>query len=319
MDYGDLFGRGWGIIWSRLYLLALGFLAVLGAGTLGGGRGQVDQQVLANELASFDVFVDFLLRFIRQNGPLFLTVLVIGFAIGIPFWLLRLVAQGGLIAAVARHEYGESFGFGDSLRLGLAKLPGMIGLHVVLYGPVYLISFLAVVGAVFYFAQNLPASFETEAELAQLFAVLFSAFGLLCVASLCVIWPLWIFLTTIYAFAQRGLVLSDLGIFASTGRGWLILRRNFADIFLLLLLYFLITAVVGIFNGIVAAVFVNLLPLANWLDLMLAGRVTAADFVPLYAAGFVQALLAAAVFSIWTAVRSAVTTLAYNEFVENTA
>ena len=36
MDYGQLFRRGWEIVWQNKYLFVLGFLAALGAGGNGG-------------------------------------------------------------------------------------------------------------------------------------------------------------------------------------------------------------------------------------------------------------------------------------------
>ncbi len=316
MDYGQLFRRGWEIVWQNKFLFILGFLAALGAG---GGSGSGTNYSFSSSGTSTTNpfppdFVNEVVLFWSRYGGLILGLACFFFILGIVFWLIRLAAQGGLIEAVDRIEAGEKMSFGTAFSAGVARLGSLVGLHILINAPFILFGLIfAGVGGSFFVAVMRQGGTISEST-GGLFALLAVCGGLLT----CLMIPVGIIITIVYPFAQRGLLLQKLGVIGSIRHGWQVVRDNVGDVLLLIVAFL----VIGFLFGLVTAVFT--IPLAFLaagpfiLDAIRGNNFTfgTTQIVTLAFGGICLGLVAAAVNSVLTAYRSATVTLAYQHFVQ---
>ncbi|MCB9421853.1 MAG: hypothetical protein H6667_18780 [Ardenticatenaceae bacterium] len=322
MDFGSLLKRSWNIVWNNKFLFVLGFLAALGSGGTngnGGGRGNFNYNFGPNDVPA--EILDQLQRFWTQYGALVIGLVCLGIIVSIILWLVRLVAQAGLISSVARIEAGEKVTFSEAFAAGVGKLGRVIGVNVVMYGPFTLfgilagIAGLATAGAAIGSAVNGASNADIEA--------MFGGIGIfwVCIGCIgCLIVPLVIFVTAIYPFAQRGAVLQDLGVIESIRHGWQVLKANTSDVILLIVLFIVLGIVFGLATVIVLLPFalVSLGPgLASLM--MSGGSFDTGNILLLAGGGICIGLVGAAVNSIMVAFRSTAVTLAYQEFTNKKA
>ncbi|MBK8901725.1 MAG: hypothetical protein IPM53_11115 [Anaerolineaceae bacterium] len=318
MDYGQLFRRSWDIVWQNKYLFILGFLAALGAGGVGSGTNYNFPSSSTSTTSPFPPdFAEEVARFWSQYGGLILGLICFFIILGIVFWLIRLAAQGGLIEAVDRIEAGEKMSFGSAFSAGVARIGGLVGLHLLINLPFIIFGLVfGVVGGSF-FMTALRQGGEISEATGGTFAILAVCGGLVG----CLLVPLGLLVQVIYPFAQRGLVLQRLGVTDSIRHGWRVVRDNVGDVLLLIIAFL----VIGFLFGLVTAVFT--IPLAFLaagpfvLDAIQGNEITfgMTEIVTLAFGGICLGLVAAAVNSVLTAYRSATVTLAYQHFVEKQA
>ena len=235
MDYGQLFRRSWEIVWQNKFLFVLGFLAALGAGgNSGSGVNYNIPSSSSSPTAPFPTdFIDEVTSFWAEFGGLIIGLLCFFFILGIVFWLIRLAAQGGLIESVDRIEAGEKMSFGSAFSAGVSRIGGLVGLHLVINGPFILLGLIFFgVGASFFTTAIRDGGTISEAT-GGLFSILAICGGLLA----CVLVPLGIIVTVIYPFAQRGLILKQMGIIESIRHGWQVVRDNVGDVILLIIAF----------------------------------------------------------------------------------
>ena len=158
MDFGNLFSRSWNIVWGNKWMIVLGFLAALGAGASGGNSGS-NMNYTFDEATLNPEFADQAAEMIAAASAAVLLLLCLAIIVGLVLWILRLTAQAGLIEGAARLDAGEKMGFGDALRAGWGHIWNMIGLNIVLFGLLFVISL--VVGL----ALDKPALSDELAEL----------------------------------------------------------------------------------------------------------------------------------------------------------
>lgn len=316
MDFGNLLKRSWGIVWNNKFLFVLGFLAALGSGGNGGGgsNGNFNYQFGSGDVPS--EMLDQIVQFWARYGALVIGLGCLLVIIAIVLWLVRLIAQAGMISAVDRIEAGEKLTFGEAFSAGVGKLGRMVGVNVIMYGPFTLFGLLAG-GAGLATAWTAISTAAAGANQSDIEA-LFGGLGIfwVCVACLaCLIVPLLLFVSVIYPFAQRGAVLQDLGAIDSIRHGWQVVKTNAGDVVLLVVLF----VVLGILFGL--ATFVVLIPLAvvslapGIASMVISGgSFDAGNILLLAGGGICIGLVAAAVNSIMVAFRSTAVTLAYQEF-----
>ncbi|MCA9969121.1 MAG: hypothetical protein KC425_02845 [Anaerolineales bacterium] len=311
MDFGNLFSRAWQIVWRNKFLFVLGFLASLGS------NGGSNSSSIRGDASSFDVppgTMDTAEQFFAQYGGLLLAGACVLMMLGIVLWLLRLTAQGGLISAADRIDRGEQVSFGEAFAAGASKLGRLIGVNLLMYGPFLLLGLLAfgVFGLTVGTAvlQELSGGSAAE-EILTAFLGFFACFGLLA----CLLVPLWLLVSLIYPFAQRGVVLGERGVVDAIRHGWQIVRANAGDVLILAVIFVILGIVVGF------AAFIIILPLGLLLfvpaivGLASGGSIGVGEVVYLLGSGICVGLLAAAVNSILVAFRSTAVTLAYREFL----
>ncbi|MBK7896133.1 MAG: hypothetical protein IPJ90_14905 [Anaerolineaceae bacterium] len=313
MDYGKLFRRGWEVVWQNKYLFILGFLAALGGGSGGSSGGNFNYSIPGPSGSDVpaEMFEEFT-QFWTQYGGLILGLVCFFFILGIVFWLIRLAAVGGLIESVDRIEAGEQMSFGKAFSAGVARIWSLVGLSVMLNLPFILIGLLfAGLGTSFLVTAVNSGDMATPPRFLGLF---FACAGLFA----CLLVPLGIVVAVVQPFAQRGLMLKQLGVVDSIRHGWQVVRDNIGDILLLGIAFL----VIGFLFGLVTLVFT--LPfafLAMGPFLLDAIQGNTIDFgmtevLSLAFGGICLGLVGAAVNSVLTAYRSATVTLAYHHFVQ---
>jgi hypothetical protein len=314
MDYGKLLSRAWNIVWNHKFMIILGFLAALGAGGSGanfnfnlGGR-DVDMppgvaQDIERMIADLAVFV-----------PLLLGVACLAMLLGVFLWLIRLVAQAGMIDAAARLDEGEKVTFGQAFGAGTAKILPMVGLNIVLYGVFLIVAIVAIVALFGTVGVAIAGTLGGEPDLEALiggFGLIFLCVGLLACLSI----PLYFIISVIYPFAQRGVVLRNLGVMAAIGHAWNVIKRNLADVLLLIVLFFFLQIVVSVLAALILVPLALLIMGPVVLNMLTTGGIGIGSVLTLVGGGICLGVLAAIVNAILVAFRSTTVTLAYQEFL----
>jgi hypothetical protein len=316
MDYGKLFRRGWEIAWQNKYLFILGFLAALGGGS-GGSSGSNFNFSMPGPSGTdpfpSDSFNEFT-TFWGDYGGLVVGLVCFFFILGIVFWLVRLAAQGGLIESVDRIEAGEKMSFGSAFSAGVARIWSLVGLNLLLNLPFIIVGLLfAGLGASFVVTavNNGDIGASSPPEFLGLF---FACLGLFA----CILVPLGILVTIIQPFAQRGLMLKQLGVVASVRHGWQVVRDNVGDVILLVIAFLVIGFLFGLVTLVVTVPFAFLAAGPFLLDLIQGNEFNfgMTEVVTLAFGGICLGLVGAAVNSVVTTYRSATVTLAYHHFVQ---
>ena len=125
-----------------------------------------------------------------------------------------------------------------------------------------------------------------------------------------------ILVNVIYTFAQRAIVLEDLGVIDSIRRGWDVIRANLGEVIILLILFLLLGFVV---SAIIAAIFIPLgaLSFGPGAVRMFSGEaLSGLDVFLMVVGGFALVVIVAAIRSFYVAFRSSAFTLAFQEFTD---
>ncbi len=317
MDYGNLLQRSWNIVWNNKFMFVLGFLAALGSGGSGGGNSGGSNFNFSGSADDFDVPVEMLEtleQYWVQFGAVIIGLTLLGIVLSIVFWLVRLVAQAGLISSAARIDAGEKVSFGDAFGVGTEMIGKMLGLNILMYGPFFLFGLIMFgVGAAI-FAPIVMAEFSgNSAQAVEDFGSL-GIFGLCAGVLACLAVPLSLFVSVIYPFAQRGVVLKEMGTVESVRHGFQVVRENAGDVILLIVLFLVLGFVFGIIMAIVLIPFAFLAMGPAFLSLIAGEGFEAIDFALMAGGAVCLGLVGAAVNSIMIAFRSTTVTLAYQEF-----
>jgi hypothetical protein len=315
MDYGKLFRRSWEIVWQNKFLFILGFLAALGGSSGGGSGGNYNFSVpgpSGSDTFPADVFAE-IMDFWAEYGGLILGLLCFLFILGIVFWLIRLSAQGGMIEAVDRIEAGEKMTFRMAFSAGVQRIRGLVGLNLLLNAPFIIFGLLfAGVGASFLLS---AAQGSGAADAPERLLTIFAVCGGL---AACLLVPLGLLVLVVQPFAQRGLMLRQLGIVASIRHGWQVVRENVGDVILLIIAFLVIGFLFGLVTAVFAIPFAFLAFGPVLLDAIQGNEFSLGtmEIVSLAFGGICLGLISAAVNSILTAYRSATVTLAYQQFAQ---
>ncbi|WP_420627912.1 DUF7544 domain-containing protein [Candidatus Leptofilum sp.] len=317
MDFGKLFRRGWEVVWQNKFLFILGFLAALG-GSGGGSSGGNFNYNIPSSSTSTEPFppeiIDQFNSFWADFGGLVLGLGCFLFILGIVFWLIRLAAQGGLIEAVDRIEAGEKMSFGSAFSAGVARIGGLVGLNLLLNLPFIL--FGLVIGGGFAFVGF--SLFQEGGNMTEAMAGTISILAICGGLLACLLVPLGLIVTFLQPFAQRGLVIKQLGVMDSIRHGWDVLRQNLGDILLLGIAFFVLGILVGFVSLFVMVPLAFLAAGPVLFDLFQGNQIDfgMSDIVLLAFGGICLGLAGAAINSILTAYRSATVTLAYQQFIQ---
>lgn len=311
MDYGNILSRAWQIVWQNKFMIVLGFLAALGSSGGGGGGGRN----MSFDNSDFEAFPDVANQaeaFFTEFWPLLLAAACFFFLLGLVLWVIGLAAQGGLIHAAARLDAGEKLTFGEAFRGGWSKIGRLIGMALLLILPFVLFA-LVIGGLVF---AIVGASLFSGGEGLEAVGVLtiFAICGMICL-----IFPLTLLIIGIYAYAQRGIMLQDLGIGESISHGWHILRTHLAETIVLGLIFMVIGFIL---SAVILAVFIPFafLSFGPAIFSFIQGEAPGAfQITMLVIGGLFLAILSAAISSVVRAFQSTAVTLAYQEFLNKKA
>jgi hypothetical protein len=318
MDYAEILKRAAQIVWRHKFLWALGFLVALGSGGGGGGNSSGWQESFdpsSQATREMERAAAHLEQFWAAYAGVFIGLLCLGLLVGLVFWLVKLVAEAGLVDAVNKIEEGQKASFAQAMSGGAAVLLRMIGLKIVLALPIFLIVGLIILLSVGLFGGTIAAAFsESSAGMGAMIGAL-GLFLACLIPLLCLIFILAIFIYLIDLFAVRGIVTHNLGAIAGIQHGWDTLRNNPLEVILTAVILW----VIGLLFGF--AVAAALLPLGflfaapTFFSLLADGGVSFGA-VATTGVGLICLGIAAAVLnSIWIAYQSTAYTLAYRYFI----
>lgn len=301
MDITATIRRGWEITWNNKFLWVLGFLAALGSGNS-----------FAQYSADSSDFQGLSPEQVSAISAGLVVLICVGLILGILMALVSLAARGGLVAAAAGIDRGETYTFGQAFRAGWNKLWSLIGMSLLLFGVV-------IIGGIV-FIVLLVASGGSVAALLSMgdsvgtgSAIAGVSLLVLCLISLCcLLIPVSIALNFIHAFAFRGIMLRDLGAVESIRHGWQVVRENFANILMLALAFLVLNAIVGLIAAAILVPF-SLLVAA---PIVLLGNTDATVLQGILAVGgiLVVVVISALIGAVVAAWQSSTFTLAYQTF-----
>lgn len=315
MDYGNILRRSWDVIWNHKFMLVLGFLAALGSGVSGSGGGNNSNYTLdGSEFDRIPQVSENLAAALAAAGVIIASLLCVLFIVGIVLWLLRLTAQAGMIDAAYRLDAGEKVTFGEAIAAGWQKLGRMVGLNIVLFGIFFLMALIGVLVLVLGAGATAAGASVGEGDMGGLIAGLGMGLLALICCLMCVFLLVAIVVNVLYPFAQRAVVLEDMGVIASIGRGWRVIKENVGEVIILLLIFLLLGFLVG---AVTFAVFLPLAALSfapTAIRLLSGGAFEAMDIIVALGGLSCMILFGAAINAIFVAFRSTAFTLAYGEF-----
>ncbi|MEM7334228.1 MAG: hypothetical protein AAF490_19235 [Chloroflexota bacterium] len=319
MDYSALLKRAWELVWNNKFMFGLGFLAALASGSGGSSGGNFNTGAPVGDSTDFDVTPEIfqnLEQYWAEFAILTIAVVIFLIILSLVFWLFSLVGKAGMIDAAVRLDAGEQMTFGQAFSAGTQKLGSMAGLSLLLYLPTIIILTLLLISIGFTVGGIIAAEVagsggDFSGAAAGLGVTTLICFGLLA----CLLVPYGIFVTVVHPFAQRGLVLRDMGIVESIRHGWNVVKENIGDVLVLAVIF----AVVGVGFGILTAVIIVPVALIVFLPTILAvingGAFGILNVVMIILGVIAIGLLSAAVQSVMLAFRSTAVTLAYQQFM----
>ena len=318
MDYGNILRRSWDIIWNHKFMMVLGFLAALGSGSMNlgsrGGGGNSGFTLDGSEFDALPRLSENIGAIIAAAGILLMGLICFFIILGLVLWLLRLTAQAGLIDAASRLDGGEKVTFGEAFAAGWHRLGRMIGLNLVLFGIFIIITVVVVVLSGIAIGGSFAGMAGSGNDMGALFATLGASFIALFCCLLCVIVVFGVFVSILYPFAQRAIVLENMGVIAGIKRGWQVIRENLGEVIILLLIFLLFGFLIG---AVTLAIFIPIAAISFapiGLRLFGGGGIEFLD-VALASGGLICLILLGAVINaVYVAFRSTVVTLAYAEF-----
>lgn len=309
MDYGELVTRAWNITWNNKFLWVLGFLAAL---TSAGSNGNSFQ----NSMNESD-FVNNP-EMAAQIGALVMLLMCVFMIIGLILWLLSVAARGGLIAGVNRIDDGEKITLGEAFSAGTSKIWRLIGVYLLAYLPLIIISIVIGVVAVMAIGGSVAMGslVQNPDEAAAAIVGGMGLLGLCLCLLFCALIPVGFVLYFIAEFGTRAAVMEDMGIIESLKQGWQVFKDNLGPVILLWLIILVAGIIISLVLGIVLipfslAVFAPVLISAFSGDGAFTGLSMAWALGGSLCLGIIGALLMSVV-QTWF---SAIWTLAYKEFI----
>lgn len=343
MDYTALLKRAASIVWNNKFLWALGFLAALGGSSVsssGGGGGNFsfpsgsssspttspspggDPDFGDFNEAELEAFLD---EIARGGDPLASMPEAVAGILGIAFllmccffvffivmWFIRQVAEAGMIQSVFNIEAGQQMSFGEAMSTGMDSLWRYVSINLLLkFLPNFI--FAAIISGMALVTIGAAIGEGSDEAILGSIGLLFAClFPLLC---LLIPYTWWV--TLVYPFAQRGVTLHDLGMIDAIKHGWQTLKNNFVPIFLLGVLFFALSFVVGIALFFVVYLPILLVTFAPLFYSLIASETVGAGSAVVAGFGiFLLILVGSLVNAVLVAYRSTVFTLAYTEFMD---
>ena len=235
MDFGEVLGKAWRIVWKHKVLWIFGIFAGCSSGGGGGGGGSGWQQSWGSDQPSGPEIGSQVEQAFQQAGQWISDNLWIFIVLGLLVLLLTVIGMFlgtigkiGLIRGAFRADSGEEkLLFGELFR---GSLP--------YFWRVFLLSFLIGLAALVIF---LPLT---------IFGVVTAGIGFLCIVPLlCVLVPVLFAIGIVVQQADAAMVIEDLSMMDGVRRAWGVVKKNVGPV----LLIWLITAVIGGVIGFVLA------------------------------------------------------------------
>ncbi len=332
LNLGDILTQAWKITWKFKILWVFGIRAGCASNSNGGGNfkggssgggGGGNGNGNGADFPGGEQLSDFFRRFenlrpeqalqalLEQYLWIIVAVILALCLLWFLFYALGIMGRVGLIKGIGKADGGaESLTFGEIWGESLPYFWRMFGLWFLVGLPFFLLVLilLVVLGAGLFTAIQ---GGGTEGGIAAMLGGTMLFFFCL----LCVIGILGIFVNLILEQSQNAIVLEDLGVLASLGRGWEVFRQNWLTVIVVGLILWVIGIVVGLIIAIplmVAAIPIGVMAVAaaandSWLVLVVIGLACCAVFLPfsLLLGGVEQTYFQA----VWTLAYRRLTTL----------
>jgi hypothetical protein len=327
MDYSNLLSRSWHVVWDHKFMIVLGFLAALGSG-LGSNGNNFNYQMNGSEFQNMP-FID--APFSPSNFNDFLPVIgamvgglvCFGIILGIALWILRLTAEAGMIDSASRLDAGQKVTFGQAMSAGWSKIWNMIALDLILFGAVFLIMLLALALIALTVGGSIAAGIAGSSNSGQDFAEMIGplmalgggAIALIC-CLVCGLFIFFIFILVITTFSRRAIVLENQGVLDAIRRAWEVVRANLGDVIILLILFMVLSLIVGLITAAVALPIGALAVAPGAIRLIAGDTLSTLDIILMVIGVLALIVIVAAIRSFYTAFESSAYTLAFQEFTD---
>lgn len=249
MDYGEILGRAWNLIWKHKFLILLGFLVALGSGggsgSLSSGSGSLPR---SGEEWRLPMPPDWQWRPdrpMRDVGLPVLSVLVILLLVGIALiialavWVVSTLARGALIAGASAVDSGSVTTFGETYAIAWRKGWTLLGIGVLPAIPALLLFLVALGGAGAYLGwTRTMGGMDRFMGLRSVWLILGS---LACIAL-----PIALILNLLRVFANRACMLEGQGVLTAYGRGFRVLVDHLGSALVLFVIQVAISIALGL-------------------------------------------------------------------------
>jgi hypothetical protein len=235
MDFGEVLGKAWRIIWKHKVLWIFGIFTGCSRGGGGGSGGSswrqnMDQRQPFGPGTASDIqqLLDQVWQWVGEHLWIVVLVGLVGLILVALAIFLGTIGRIGLIRGASKVDGGaEKLAFGDLFR---ESLP--------FFWRVFLLSFLVGLAFLIVFMPLV------------VFGIATAGVGLLCLLPLlCVLIPLLLVAGITIQQANSAMVIEDLKMMDGLRRGWEVVKKNIGSI----LIIWLITAVIGFVAGLVIA------------------------------------------------------------------
>jgi hypothetical protein len=288
MDFGEVLGRAWKIVWKHKVLWIFGILAGCarggGGGGTGGGSGWRRTQPFGRDLTpeiqqystSIGDWISNHLGVVIALVLIFIVLIILGIFLGT-------VGRIGLIRGTAKADGGaQRLGFAELFRESLPFFWRVFGLSF-LFGLAFLVVLAPLIAA----------------------GVLTAGVGFLCILPLlCVLIPAAILVGVVVTQANVAMVTENIGLLDGLRRGWLVFKQNIGPLMLLWLILAVLGAVAGLLIALpllIAAIPAALAFIASGgqtSPTLLIGGVCLAVYFPILLVA--NGILTAYLESVWT-------------------
>jgi hypothetical protein len=326
MDFGATISRAFKRVRQNRVLWLLGFLAALGGAANAFGNGsrtswRMDARDFPTGMRGFPMpgipmqMPNWMLRpgvMAAGLGALIAFVFVLGLA----FYVIGLIARGGLIKGVQLIEAEGKTAFKPAWSAGVAKFWSLLGLTLLLFLPFIVIGVIALItlvtSGVAMFAPMMGGNAMPQNGIIAGGIVI----ALLVLTIGCAATVYGLIALGLQTLGERAILLDNLSVMDALRKAWALLKAQLGNIILLALIVFLIDLAVSLVTGLILAVL--FIPTA--VTMMGAAQTIQTSTLVLGGIGFIAAVLVSAVIgSVFTAFNSAVWTLAYQQFTRSIA
>ncbi|MCB0157696.1 MAG: hypothetical protein KDD83_06165 [Caldilineaceae bacterium] len=273
MDYGKLLGRAFTILRERPFLIILGILSSFsGSGSSwrtggGGGGGNGNVPGADGQGFQFQPPDGFANGIGAMSIGVIIVIAIVVFLLILLFWLIGVVAQGGLVAGVNDIEERRETGFSQAWSAGWQRKWPLLGINLLPAIPMLLLLGMGILA----FLTTMGIAAMSAERVMQVFGAGAAAFF---ICSLCLLIPITIILAAFAGLAIRACMLEQTGVFDSYRRAWRVISDNLGEAVLLVIIQIglgILLAVFGFLPGLMIALCCILWPLL----LIIGGAISA--------------------------------------------
>jgi hypothetical protein len=252
MDYGELIRRSWTLTWRYRFLWIFGFFATTTVGSCPGGSGsgsgwRTDGREIERFVPGAGGAERAFVQWLGDNLGLIIALGALAALIGLAVLLLSIISQGAMARATADVARGRTSSLREAWQVGLANFWRYLGLWLLLIVVGIAVAAMFAIPAVI----AVVAFAATDGGVRTLLLVLGGFFVLMLVLLLI---PIAIAVSVVVAYAQRSIVVENIGPLAALRSGFWLLRGNLGQSALAWLVNLALSIGAGIAIAIAAAV-----------------------------------------------------------------